>query len=111
MQVLKDRVGETDVYIQIVDEDVVDITQNQEGFEKHGIEEQFRGAFASARTVIRSMANDIASEFKQIPKAARPKQIDVEFSLALSTAGTVWILTSKGECTLKVKMSWELPKE
>lgn len=110
MRVVRDVVGGATVLIQVVDDDLVDLTQSSEAYEPHSLEDKLAGAFLEARSVIRSIANDFATDFQTVPEASRPKQVDVEFSLALSMQGSMWILTSKGEGALKVKMSWELKR-
>jgi hypothetical protein len=68
-----------------------------------GIEDKFKGAYDSLKSVVSTIAADFANSFT----AAKGQKIELEFSMSLSATTGVWIVSGKGECAIKVKMVWE----
>ncbi len=111
MKVIRETIGNTTILIQAMDDDleIVEETQGGRATTLTGIEEEVQTTYAKVKSAIKDIAEDIGAELRNIRAPARPKQVEMEFNVGISAqAGPIWILSGKGEYTLKVKMTWEL---
>lgn len=111
MKVIKESIGNTTVLIQTIEEDLLVVGKSQGGraTQLTGITDNVKAAYSNTKSLIKSIAEDIGNELESIQGMARPKQVEMEFNIGISAqAGPVWILSSKGDYGLKVKMTWEL---
>lgn len=108
MKLFQETIGDSTVMIQTMNCDVEVLNEIQNGpkIVDTGIEDEIKKSYQNLKTVIKDIAEDVGSELRRMQKNTCPKEIDIEFSLGLSTGG-VWVI-AKGDCVLKVKMTWEL---
>jgi hypothetical protein len=109
MKAVQTKIGSAAVLIEMTDEPLEIYGQTQEGRKTQttGVADQLKDSYDKAKTVIKEIAEDIGQQLTILSAGSRPKQVDVEFGLSLSASAGVWVVTGKGECALKVKMSWE----
>ena len=111
MKVLQEKIGNADVYIQTLDDDlvVVGTTESVRATTPTSLEADVRAAYQKVKSVVRDIAGDFGAELKNIGGAVTPSQVEMEFSLGLSAEGKiVWLVTGKGEFGLKVNITWNL---
>jgi hypothetical protein len=115
MQVFSETIGDTTIFIQAIEEDaddkveIIGETWGGRATQLTGISDEVRESYVKIRSAIKNIAEDIGSELKGVQAAARPKQVEVEFNVGISAeVGPIFIMSSKGEYGLKVKMTWEL---
>lgn len=110
MKVIKETIGNVNILIQTMDNDLEVINETQEGpaIIDTSIEDKLQEIYTKAKLVIRNMAEGIGSELVKIAPLPRPKQVELEFTMGISAQAGIWILSSGGEHTLAVKMIWEL---
>jgi hypothetical protein len=111
MKVLKEKIGNAEVYIQTLDDDliIVGTTGTERATEKTSLEDDFRSAYQKVKSVVRDIAGDFGTEMKNIGGAVCPSEVEMEFSLGLSAEGKiVWLVSGKGEFGLKVNITWDL---
>lgn len=109
MKAVQTKIGSTDIAIEMTDEPLEIYGQSQEGrrTQTTGVADQLKDSYDKAKTVIKEIAEDIGQHLTTVRTGSRPKRVDIEFGLNLSGSTGVWVVTGKGECTLKVKMAWE----
>lgn len=111
MKVLQEKIGNADVFIQTLDDDLIVVGSSQPGraTTETSIEDDVRAAYGKVRSVVRDIAADFGSELKNLGGQVSPSQVEMEFSLGLSAEGKiVWLVTGKGEFGLKVNITWNL---
>jgi Trypsin-co-occurring domain 1 len=110
MKVLKERIGSSNVYIQALDDGLVVIGEASPGraTQVTGIEDDIESAYSKIRSTIKSLAEDMGTELRDIAHRTRPDKVELEFSLGISAEGkVVWVVSGKTEFGLKVTMSWD----
>jgi hypothetical protein len=111
MKTVTDKIGDTMVLIQVMEEPVEIVGEAEQGraTELTGIDDRLKDAYSKVKTLITDIADDIGTELKTINSAARPKQIEMEMNIGISAQfGPVCLLSAKGDYAIKVKMIWEL---
>ena len=111
MKVIKENIGGVSVLIETIDEELLVVGEKQgvRATQQTGLSDDVKAAYTKAKSIIKNIAEDIGKELESIQEMARPKQVEMEFNIGISAqAGPVWILTSKGDYGLKVKMTWDL---
>lgn len=68
------------------------------------VEERLGTAYERAKEIIGSIATDFGAVLE---KAAATDKVELEFSMGLSSTSGLWVISAKGECALKVKLTWE----
>jgi len=111
MKVMKETIGNATFFIETLD-DALEIVGEQEtgrATQLTSIPRQVQTTYDSLKTTLRAIAEDIGSQLTAIRADARPKSVQMEFSLGLSAqAGPIWLVSSRGDYALKVTMTWEL---
>jgi hypothetical protein len=115
MQVVKSKIGNAEVLIQSVDEDIdilgetvsadVDRSVSQSkavGASRHV---SIADAFDQAKGVIFSVAEQCGQEYNSLP--VKPSEFSLEFSLKFAGKGNAWVFSFEGESVLKVSMAWK----
>ena len=98
--------GDKQILIETLSESVeIAGTPAERQTEETGIEDNLKNAYAGAKEIIGTMAADFAGSLKD--KLATAQKVEVEFSLGLASTSGLWVISAKGECALKVKMTWE----
>ncbi|WP_339138418.1 MAG: CU044_2847 family protein [Candidatus Electrothrix sp. GW3-4] len=102
MKVIRERIGETDVLIQAMDDRLEGLNVPVDT----GIEDDIQDAYAKAKTVIKNMAKDLGNDLNKFREESGVKQMEVEFSLGFSAQTKVWVIGVKADSVLKVKLIW-----
>lgn len=111
MKVISDRIGNTNVYIQTLQDPLVVVGDAGGGraTQLTSIDEDLRDAYQRLRSLIKELAQDFGTELQNVAELACPNNVEMEFSLGISAEGKlVWLVTGKGEFGLKVKLTWNL---
>jgi Trypsin-co-occurring domain 1 len=110
MKAIITEIGNTKVLVEAQQEIVELIGTDTDGRRTipTGISADMSDAYRRAKDTLKQMATDFGNDFTQIASAVRPKSLEVEFNLALSAETGMWIVTTKGECALKITLCWEL---
>lgn len=110
MQVVRTNIGETDIFIELLDDTLEVVGEEQYGRQTDttSVSESLYQVYSTAKSVIRTIADDIGKEMNTIDPSSRPKQVEMEFNMSLSGGTNVWILSGKANSGLKIKMTWEL---
>jgi hypothetical protein len=111
MKVLQERIGDANVYIQTLDDDLIIVGMSGSGraTTTTSLEDDVRAAYQKVKSVVRDIAGDFGKELKNLGGQVCPSQVEMEFSLGLSAEGKiVWLVTGKGEFGLKVNITWNL---
>jgi hypothetical protein len=109
MKVVKEMIGNTSVLIQTMAEipEIVEGADEGPDIVDTMIGEELKEAYAKAKAVIKGIAEDIGTGLNTLQAEARPKQMEIEFTLGLSAEAKAWIIGAKTDYALKVKMTWE----
>ena len=109
MKAVKETIGNISVLIETMEEipEIVGRTDEGPDIVDTGIEEELKEAYAKAKGVIKGIAEDIGTGLNAIQAEARPKHMEIEFTMGLSAEANAWIIGAKTEYVLKVKMTWE----
>lgn len=109
MQTVSTSIGGTEVLIEALGDDVeiLGAPRPARATQTTGITDDMRQAYAKAKAVIAEIANDVGEDMHRVAAACRPAQLVLEFDLAFSAKAGTWIITGKGECALKVTMTWD----
>lgn len=111
MEVIKDRIGNTDVYIQTFDDPLVVVGESGAGraTQPTSIEDDLREGYLRVKSLIKELAEDFGTELLSVANDACPNSLEMELSLGLSAEGkVVWLVSGKGEFGMKVKLTWNL---
>ncbi|MDQ2975486.1 MAG: hypothetical protein M3R69_08760 [Acidobacteriota bacterium] len=111
MKVIKETIGNAEVYIQTLDEtlDIVGVTGTERKTQVTSFNADLRAAYTKIRSVVRDIAADFGSELKNIGTQVSPSEVAMEFSLGLSSEGKIlWLVSGKGEFGFKVNITWDL---
>ncbi len=109
MQVIREKIGETHVLIETMDAEmeVIGAPPTRRNTKEVSISSEVEDAYRKAKSVIRSIAEDIGDDMGRVAEAARPSSVELEFSMGFSSKVNSWVLTGQGEFVLKVKLKWE----
>ena len=115
MEVIKDRIGNTEVYIQTFDDQVVVVGEAGaaagagRATQPTSIEDDVRQGYLRVKSLIKELAEDFGTELLTVANDACPNSLEMELSLGLSAEGkVVWLVSGKGEFGMKVKLTWNL---
>lgn len=113
MQAVRTSIGDTEVLIEAIDEnvEVLGAPAGGRATRTTGITDDLRQAYAKAKTVIAEIADDISKEMQDVSAASRPAELALEFDLGFSVQAGAWVITGKGECALKVTMTWKFTSD
>jgi len=64
--------------------------------------------FEKVSDTIKAYCTGLVKTFKELEPEHSPNRISAEFGLKLSGEGNVYIVKSTAECSLKIKVEWEL---
>ena len=64
--------------------------------------------FEKVSDTIRAYCTGLVKTFKGLEPEHSPNRISAEFGLKFSGGGNVYIVKSTAECSLKIKVEWEL---
>ncbi len=64
-------------------------------------------AYAAMKEVLKNISEDIGEHLNSIDLPKRPKQVEMEFSIAVSGEGKLIIINGEAEAGVKVKLTWE----
>lgn len=109
MKVVQEKIGNSTVCIQVIDDslEILGNLKEEPNIVDTGIEEDAKDVYKKAKNIIQSIAEDIGTKMDDIKEKARPKQTEIEFKMGFSAQAGVWILGVKNDYTLKVKMVWQ----
>ena len=110
MKVLREKINNTTIFIEALDENIEMIGDSDQGraTQLTGIEDEVKEFYGKVKSIIRYIAEDIGAELENVNTPGHPKQMEMEFNLGLSAQlGPVW-LGGSGQSALKVKMVWEI---
>jgi hypothetical protein len=109
LKVIKDSLGDTEITIQPISESLEVLGEGGRATQLTGLRDDVKNGYSKIKCLIREVATDIGSELHAVESLSRPKQVEVEFQIAMSAQiGPVVILGGKGDSTMKVKMIWDL---
>src|SRR5437016_2144298 len=105
MKVVKEKFGDTLVLVEAIDEPIEIMGGSSQAqaqphdtqtsaparrqTEKTGIKEDLEQLYASAKSTIRGIVEEMGKELKSIQAESRPKQVNMEFSIALSAGANL----------------------
>ena len=109
MKAVKETIGNTSVLIQTMEETPEIVVGAEKGPDIVDTEigEELKEVYAKAKAVIKGIAEDIGTGLNALQADARPKQMEIEFTMGLSAEAKAWIIGAKTDYALKVKMTWE----
>lgn len=109
METVRTSIGDTEVLIAAIDENVEILGAPPGGRATRttGITDDLRHAYEKAKTVIAEIASDIGKQMHDVAATSRPAELELEFDLGFSAQAGAWVITGKGECALKVTMTWK----
>lgn len=111
MKAIQEKIGDVQILIQAIDEEieVLGEAQNKRDTRTTGTGDKLKKTYDKLQSVLKTLAEEVGSHLKNIESSSRPKQVEAEFKLGLSAQfGPVWLLSGKGDYSIKVKMTWEL---
>ena len=110
MQTVRTSIGDAEVLIETLDNEVevLGAPGGARATQTTGITDDLRKAYGQAKSVIREIAQDVGQEVHQLTAVTRPNELQLEFDLGFSAQVGAWIITSGGNCALKVTMTWKL---
>jgi hypothetical protein len=108
MQTVRASIGDAEVLIEAIDSDVeiLGAPAGTRATQATGMADDLRRSYAQAKSVIREIADDIGNELHQLAASSRPSGLQIEFDLGFSAQVGAWVITGKGDCSLKVAMTW-----
>ncbi len=110
MKVIKETINNEDFFIQVTSNQV-DIINDNTGpsIVDTSIEEQAKKIYSKTKSLIKEIAMDIGEELRSIPDSNKPKQVEMEFNVAISADINAPILfSSSGECGFTITITWTL---
>ncbi len=103
MSLIKDRLGETEIYIE-VDDERPDPYADIKHLDKGAGESK---AVSRAMEVIRASATELASNLRGLAETVRPDECEVKFGVKLDTqVGAIFAKSSTG-AQLEVRLLWK----
>jgi len=66
--------------------------------------------FEKVSDTIRAYCTGLVKTFKGLEPEHSPNRISAEFGLKFSVGGNVYIVKSTAECSLKIRVEWEINK-
>ena len=109
MKVIEEDLGGTTIAIQAINEPLEVLEEGGRATQLTGVRDSIENGYSKIKSLIKEIATDIGDELHTIESSSCPKQVEMEFQIALSAQiGPVLILSGKGDYAIKVKMSWDL---
>ena len=68
-------------------------------------------SFDAVKDLIIRGCRPITQAFKVLQKESQPVSAEVEFGINFTAKGSVYVVESTGQASLKVKITWNLPPE
>jgi Trypsin-co-occurring domain 1 len=68
-------------------------------------------SFGAVKDLIIRGCRPITEAFRTLQKESQPASAEVEFGVNFTTKGTVYVVESTGQASLKVKITWNLEPE
>ena len=107
MKAIRETIGNTEVLIQSMNDDELEIV-NESGVIETGVGDELNGVYIKAKNVIKSIAEDMGQELESIRKKAHISQMEMEFSLGFSAeTKTLLLFGAKTDSGLKIKLVWQ----
>jgi Trypsin-co-occurring domain 1 len=102
------RIGDVEVLVEAMP---VAGTEPTSGLDK--AKDKVTDAFDRAKATIVAMGESTADVIKRLTTgpAAHPDTVEVEFGLAFSAKGNVVVAEASAQATLKVKLTYTIPKQ
>jgi hypothetical protein len=114
VKISKENIGNITIAIQTLEgsfEILNEETATGRATQLTGVGDKMENLYGKLKVMLREIATDLGSEFKNIQANSRPKSVEMEFQIGLSAeVGPVWLLGAKGNYAMKVKMTWDLEK-
>jgi hypothetical protein len=112
MKAVKTDIGEMTVMIETMSEPIEVVGDAGPGRRtvETGLASDLRDAYTGAKEVIAKMTTDLGDQMNSLPSISAPTSFELQFGMALSTEGRFWVVSGKGDCTLKVKLTWQRDK-
>jgi|SRR5580704_11642607 hypothetical protein len=109
MQAVRTSIGGTEVLIESMDNEVEVLggPPGERATQTTSLADDLRRSYAQAKAVIREIAADVGDEVHKVTAAARPAEVQLEFDLGFSAQLGAWIIAGKGDCALRVTMTWK----
>jgi hypothetical protein len=111
MIVAKFAVGTEDVFIETEETPVRVVgadggpTGEAPALKPTGLADGVTGAYQKAKSAIKEIAKDFSANL--LDAMVKGQKLELEFGMSLSASGSIWVISGKSECTLKVRISWE----
>lgn len=108
MRAIETSVGDATVFVEVTGYHL-DVVAAEDAVSAAGAGDKAAKLLAQAGVVISDACADLVARIKKAGVAARPNELEVAFSLALSAeGGWGFIAKGKGEATIEVTAKWVL---
>ena len=109
MQTIKAMIGNTEVLINAIDDVLdepthIDSSGSLKNTTKTGLNDGTKNAFDKAKNTIFSFVDACENELESREK--KPSEMVIEFSMAFSAKGDIWVIGCEGNAALKVSLKW-----
>lgn len=113
MKVIKNKVGNTEINIQLMDDNFELLAkQGERTTTPTSVAEKLDSIYDDIQSTIKSIASEMGEKLRTINSKHKPKEVELEFQLGVSAeVGTVLVVSGKGEYTMTVRMTWDLSKD
>jgi len=111
MDVIEETIGNSRIYIQVVNDVITVDGESIRATQPTGIDEQLTNAFAKLKSFLNDVAADIGDEFDKIDGSFIPKNVELEFNVGFTIGGDIICISAEGESGVSVKMVWDLIKD
>ncbi len=102
------------IFLESIDEKIEIVGEIEKGraTKLTGVDDKLKETYRKIKTTIKTIAEDIGADLKNINEDNRPKEVEMEFNIGVSSQiGPILVVIGKGDCSFKVKMKWELSKD
>ena len=109
MEAIKDTVGDSEILIQTAKVEIQGGDSDPFGTLTTSVKpEEIEGAYARAKSLIKSIANDIGTEIiDELKGDTMPTKFEIEFNLGFSANANAWFLSAGSEYALSIRMIWQ----
>ena len=113
MNVIKQKVGNTTIFIQTINDPLIIQEQGKEGraTQATGIGKEVKDAYLALKTFLNDTATDIGAVLNKIDSSVHPKSVELEFNVGFSLEGDIVCLSGGADLGMKVTMTWDLDKK
>lgn len=111
MKVTQATIGRTTLLIETMRGEV-DVLDSKRGRKTKttGVKEDLVDAYEAVKDVISSIATDLGTQVDKMAQSIAPSSFEMEFALGYSAEAGLWVVTGRGEASLKVKFTWSPEK-